>query len=172
MTDTERQDLILDLESSRRALVDAVAGVTEEQAGETPATGWSVRGLVEHCALAERGMLAMVSRSQPEDNGGRPSREDEIRALGIDRARKLDAPPTVQPGRYETLAIALARFNEARDRTVAHVQSLGDDLRGRMVDHPVGRITARECLIMMIQHPRRHADQIREVLGRSAAKSS
>lgn len=129
-----------------------------------PEKGWTILGCVEHCALAERGMLAMIAKmSEPSDDPSRANREADVMERGMDRNRPMEAPQAAYPGRYETLELALQRFNEARDRTIAYVEKIEDDMRGRMVQHPLGRITARECLLMMIQHPRRHADQIRGI---------
>ena len=115
--------------------------------------------------MAERGMLAMIGRAtEPAEPGDRTAQEAKIADLGRNRERKLSAPEAAHPtGRYETLALALTRFQEARDRTIAFVEKSEDDLRGRLVHHPVGDITARECLLLMIEHPRRHAMQIREI---------
>ncbi len=162
MIPSNRAELIEALQASRRTLVEAVADLDEHRASMTPEKGWTILGCVEHCALAERGMLAMIAKmSEPVTEPDRPNREADIMELGLDRNRRLEAPQAAYPGRYETLELALQRFNEARDRTIAYVEKLEDDMRSRMVQHPVGHITARECLLLMIQHPRRHAEQIR-----------
>lgn len=171
MTPDERAQLILELGESRKALTDALAGITEEEAARKPEGGWSILGCVEHLAMTERGMLAMISRAtEPADPGDRSAQEARIRDLGANRERKLPAPEAAHPsGRYETLELALTRFQEARDRTIAYVEKCEDDLRGRIVHHPVGDITARECLLLMIEHPRRHSAQIREIATAATA---
>ncbi len=162
MIPSNREELVDELQASRRALIEAVEGIDQQQAAATPEKGWTIQGCVEHCALAERGMLAMIVKmSEPADDPERPNREADIMDLGLNRNRPLNAPQAAHPGRYETMELALQRFNEARDRTIEYVQKVDGDMRNRMVQHPVGRITTRECLLLMIQHPRRHAEQIR-----------
>jgi uncharacterized damage-inducible protein DinB len=170
MTTAEREQLIRDLQESRQVLLDTLAGIPQERAAAKPADGWSILGCVEHVATAERGMLAMISRAtEPAPPGDRAASEARIAEIASNRERKLPAPEAAHPtGRYETLELALSRFVEARDRTIAYIEKCEDDLRGRMVQHPVGAITARECLVLMIQHPIRHAAQIREILAQAA----
>jgi uncharacterized damage-inducible protein DinB len=168
MTNDDRASLIEQLRDSRDALLAAIADLSEEDASRKPASGWSVLDCVEHCAGAERGMLRMISESRAmaaaagED---RTAQEASILVQGVNRERKLEAPEAARPtGRYATLAAAASKFTEARERTIAYVEQCQDDMRGRMVQHPVGGlISARECLLVMMQHPRRHAAQIREI---------
>lgn len=160
-------ELIEQLQSSRRIFLESVADIDEESAKRKPESGWSVLECVEHCAGAERGMLMMISKlaTAAVATGDRSGIASFIDAYGTHRDTRTEAPEAAKPkGRYETLALALARFKEARDRTIAYVEQADEDLDGRMLDHPVmGRITVRECLRLMAQHAIRHAAQIREI---------
>lgn len=66
--------------------------------------------------------------------------------------------------RFSSVEGALRAFLEARESTVRYLETVDDDLRARKTIHPVaGEITCRECLALLIGHPLRHIDQIREV---------
>jgi uncharacterized damage-inducible protein DinB len=174
MTTEERATLVQRLRDTRDELLAAVGGIDEDRAAARQQDRWSVRDCVEHLAITERGMLRMVQTAQPAGSVADRSRaEAAILDHGADRTRKATAPANALPtGRYETLAQAMDRFEEARARTIAFVEQCDYDLRSRVLDHPVsGRITALECLLLIVQHPRRHAAQIREMRGLTAASS-
>ena len=51
-----------------------------------------------------------------------------------------------------------------RERTIHWVESCLEDLRTLSMVHPAaGHITCCECLWVLIAHPVRHAEQIREI---------
>jgi RNase P subunit RPR2 len=67
-------------------------------------------------------------------------------------------------GRFASLAAAMEQFVASRERAIRYVESCADDLRGLSTVHPAfGRITCHECLLLLIGHPVRHAEQIREI---------
>jgi uncharacterized damage-inducible protein DinB len=168
----ERAEIVRRLEESRDVLLAAVEGISDQEAAvrRTPER-WSVAECVEHVAVVERRMLAMIRRHFTLLDAPVETREREGKLLhvGSSRKRRFEAPPSAQPTGSKLLSAALQDFMEARRASLAYISQTTDDLRARTVEHPVaGTITAQECLMLLVAHPARHAEQIREeIRGRS-----
>ena len=162
-------DKILEkLKSSRDQYIGALAGIPEERVGIRPASGgWSILDCAEHVSVVELGMFRRIT-SEFTILAAEPGRHREalFLARGLDRSRKFFAPEPAQPcGRFATLAAAASGFSGQRERTITWVESCGENLRLRSLEHPVfGTINAYECLILMALHPLRHLQQIRELV--------
>ena len=166
MNPAERAVLVEKLRASRDALVAGLDGTSELQAKFKPSPdAWSIEEIVEHLALAENGMYRlMTAYSEPSESKSDSMREETFEKLGTDRRRKIGAPERVRPtGRYGSLANALNQFLANRDRTMVYVDRCQEDLRMRITTHPLGSISCRECVALMIGHPLQHLEQIREV---------
>jgi hypothetical protein len=167
MRPDERADLLDWLERGSKTFHDAVAGVSEADAAQSPGPGqWSVRDCAEHVAVVEQYLYARLMEGRPDPAASvRPEREALIRERAADRSRKVTAPEAAVPaGRYGTLAEALAAFDEARTRTVAFVADCRDDQRARFTTHPILKVcNCHETLLMMAAHPERHAKQVCEI---------
>ena len=167
MTPAEREVLLEQLNSSREAVRQAVAGLSEAQARFRPAPDrWTVAECVEHVAVAERQMLRLVTEFRA------PAAEPSNRRLdglilkgGTDRSKKMQSPDVAVPkGRYATFGEALGSFEKARERTLAYVTGCQEDLRTFATKHPVvGAIDCYQCLLVLAVHPARHAKQIEEL---------
>jgi len=161
------EQLLEKLTSSRSQYLDALAALPEAQASVKPADGgWSILECAEHVALVELGLFRRITSQftlQREETGRH--REALLLAHGLDRTRKISAPEPAQPaGRYTTLAEAGAAFAKYRGRTIGWVETCGENLRLRLIEHPaLGTMTAYECLILMSLHPLRHLQQMREL---------
>jgi hypothetical protein len=88
-----------------------------------------------------------------------------MRAMMVNRVEKRQAPDAGQPaGRFGSLPAALGRFSAYRDATIAYLSGCQEDLRSRTIVHPVfGTISCYEAFLVILGHPLRHADQIREI---------
>jgi hypothetical protein len=165
MNDEERSALLHQLRTGQAAISAELSGVTDAQAHFRPEQGaWSILECVEHVALAESAMLVIISRkSTPGERDG--NREDAYLKNSVNRGRKFQAPELMHPrDRYSSLDAALEAFAERRARTIRYIETVEDDLRHRLTTHPVaGEITCRECLALLIGHPLRHIEQIREI---------
>jgi uncharacterized damage-inducible protein DinB len=163
---SDRQFLIDRLSQSRAEFLDAVAGVSEEQARTTPAQDrWSVLDCVEHVVNAERALLAGFERATPTSSADATEAEAKILAQGANRSRRFEAPERARPtGRFGSLAEAVAAFQQSREATIRFVEFSANDLRACTQRHPLrGEVTGYECMLLMIMHPIRHAAQIREI---------
>ena len=167
MDERERRAMQQMLDRTRDEFLASLDGVTDAQARWRPAADqWSVLDCAEHVAVAERGMLRLVSElATPRADANETGREEQIVAATLDRTRPLSAPQPVHPrGRFATLADAVDRFRSNRHATTAFVAGCELDLRHLETQHPLhGRITASECLYLLATHPSRHAAQVREL---------
>jgi uncharacterized damage-inducible protein DinB len=166
MEDREKANVVADLELGRKALLDALSGVSEDAAKRVPSEGrWSILDCVEHLAVAEQGLFAQILAGQaavaPTVN---ERREAGIRAGGADRSRPFQSPEMALPtGRFNTLAEALRRFAATRERTVEYVKGCEEDLRAKTMVHPrLGPVNCFETLLLIAVHTFRHTQQIEE----------
>jgi hypothetical protein len=167
MDETDRRLLLEALGESRETFLRALGGVTEAEAAWKPAPDrWSIFECAEHVAVGESGMFRGIRQGTPVTAPGiaDADREKRLRAAA-DRSRKWVAPEPVRPiGRFASLAEAVEQFVERRERTIGWVESCPHDLRTLSMVHPAaGHITCYECLWVLIAHPVRHAEQIREI---------
>jgi len=164
----DKASLLAHLDGGRKALLDALSGVTEDLAGRVPAPGsWSVLECVEHVTVSEAYLLSQIA-SASESRNAVPNRQREalILSRGADRAKGLTAPDVAAPtGRFSTLQTAVEEFIAARERTVRFVENCEDDLRAKNTSHPlVGTVNCYEMLLMIAVHSLRHSRQIEEVM--------
>jgi len=170
LTDQERQKAIHVLTKTRQILLDAVDGVTENQARWKPASDrWCILEYVEHLAVSDDGLVALVEKSlqtpaRIETEDQRRERENKIRATPIPRGVNK-APHALRPaGRFPSLPEAVAAFLAARDRTMQYAANTQDDLRSHFSPHPVlGELDAYQWLTGNAHHAETHAAHIREI---------
>jgi hypothetical protein len=158
-------DLVYILEQGRLDFMDAVDGISQEQARARPTPGcWSVLECIEHVVIVEDRFLSWIldgSQIAPQ-----PDSDKELRLFSTIRSRltKFQAPEPVLPqGRYRTLEEAVAAFQAARDRSVQFVKDRGEPLYAIGAKHPYfGDVNGAEMIQLIDGHARRHAEQIRE----------
>jgi hypothetical protein len=162
----EKATLLTRLEAGKRAMLEVLNGVTEDEAARNPASGrWSILQCLEHLAASEdylfMQILAARSSEAPMVN---EKREALILSQSLDRTKAVESPQMARPvGRFSTLAQALDHFLDARERTLRFVESCEADLRSRITTHPiVGTVNCYENLLTIAMHPLRHAKQIDE----------
>jgi hypothetical protein len=170
ITDIERQKAVDLLTRSRQGLLDAVEGVTEQQARWKPAPErWSILEYVEHLAVSDDALIDLVERSlqspaRPETDAERRAREQKIRETPMPRGINR-APETLQPhSRFRSLAEATAAFQAARGRTLEFARSTQADLRSHFSPHAVlGPLDGYQWLVGNARHAESHAGHIREI---------
>ena len=167
MDTVERDALIRELRDNRENFCASAYGLSEAQARfKSSPDRWSIEECVEHVALVEKRFLDRItSEFTPSDSSNRPDLERHLRATMANRADRRKAPDPVQPtGRFGSLPAAIGQFSVFRDATIAYLSSCQDNLRSRTITHPVlGTITCHEAFLIILGHPLRHADQIREI---------
>jgi hypothetical protein len=170
ITDSERQKALDLLVRSRQALLDAVAGVTEQQARWKPTPDrWSILEYVEHLAVSDDALVELVERAlqspaRPETEEERRAREQKIRETPMPRGVNR-APEMLRPNaRFGSLADALAEFLAARDRTMQYTRATQEDLRSHFSPHNVlGPLDGYQWLVGNARHAESHAGHIREI---------
>lgn len=167
MTPEERRLILDQMEQARAAIRAEVKNLSDDQAAWRPdPSRWSIRDCVEHIALAEKMLLDLIQNRSYPFEPVTAGREDSYQRHVQNRARKFQAPDGVHPdGHLTSLEAALNAFDQARESSVHYIETVDDDLRARKTVHPVaGEVTCRECLGLLIGHPLRHLDQIREIM--------
>lgn len=171
MTDAERNFLVKHLSDTKAYLHEALKGLSEEQMNFKAAPErWSIKECLEHIAntellVAQRIQEAMKLPASPEKRGEIKTTDNEIIAVAINRADKLQAPEVLKPtGKYATAQDALKAYDDQRDKTIAYIKTTKDDLRGHVSPHPrFGMIDSYQWFILVGAHQKRHTLQIEEV---------
>jgi hypothetical protein len=170
LTDLEREKALGLLNRSRQTLLDAVNGVTENQARWKPAADrWSILEYVEHLAISDDRLIALIKRSlstpaRPESEAQRRERETKIRETPVPRGANR-APEMLQPGgRFASLGEAVAAFLAARERSLEYARTTEEDIRSHFTDHSVlGPLDGYQWLMGNARHAETHAGHIREL---------
>jgi hypothetical protein len=172
ITDRERETALALLQRSKITVLNAVEGVTEEQARWKPMPErWSILEYIEHLAVSDDGLVALVKKSlespaYTETLEERRAREQKIRETPLPRGVN-HAPERLRPvARFDSLKDAVDAFLAARDRTIAYATSTTDDLRSHFEPHPVlGSLDAYQWLCGNARHAENHAGHVVEIRG-------
>ena len=167
MGPAHRSEIIDILEKSTEDFHAAVSGLPESLANSRPEENrWSVLECIEHVATVEEVFLKRLAGGEhteapPEDK----EKEVALAARIVDRSSRRQAPETVLPkGRFASVAEGLERFNTARAHSMQFAREHAADLYTLASAHPVfGALNGVEAMIILANHSRRHAEQIREV---------
>jgi hypothetical protein len=166
MAPQERTEIVHNLERSRQEFLAAVAGLTDSQAKLRPDPArWSVLDCVEHVTSVEERFLGWLETAEKVDTPlVDKEKEAGLRQRIPDRSTRIQAPETAWPkGRFTTLEQAVEQFNTGRTRSIQFAEDRCDDLYCLASAHPrLGPMNGVEFLIIIAQHARRHAEQIRE----------
>jgi len=170
MNAAERAYLVEQLESSKKAMLASLQGVSEAQWAFKPAPNvWSVKECAEHIILAEDYIFGAAQQILKSPAVPRPEKSNEevdhvIVAKVQDRSQKATAPePIVPSGKFATPEEAAREFISRRDKTIAYVKSTDDPLRVHVAPGPAGPMDAYQFLLLLASHSARHTAQIREV---------
>lgn len=166
MAPQEQTDIVQQLEHSRQEVLDAVSGLTDEQAKARPDPArWSVLECLEHIISVEQRFLGFLDAAQKLDSPRvDPEKEERIRTNIPNRSERFQAPEAVVPkARFSTLADAIEEFTSERARSIAFAQQRAAELYHLSAKHQrFGDLNGAEFLTLIAGHARRHADQIRE----------
>jgi hypothetical protein len=170
MTADERAYLLDQLETSKKAMLASIDGLTAAQWTFKPApTVWSVQECAEHIILAEEFIFSGSQQILKTPVVPRPanssSEVDHKLVAGVqDRSRKATAPEQLVPGaKFATPEDAAREFTARRDKTMAYVKTTNDELRVHVGPGPLGPMDAYQTLLLLASHSARHTAQIREV---------
>ena len=170
MTPAERAYLLEQLETSKKAMLASIQGLSADQWAFKPApTVWSVKECAEHLILAEDYIFGATQQILKSPAVARPAGSNEEMdhklVAGVqDRSKKVSAPEAIVPsGKFATPEDAAREFTARRDKTIAYVKSTDDDLRVHVGPGPLGPMDTYQFLLLLASHSARHTAQIREV---------
>ncbi len=166
----DRERAVKYLEATRKNILEATKGLSEEQWNFKPAPDrWSVAEVTEHIVATEDMLFGMVTeqvmKAPPRPAGEDVKAIDELILTKVpDRTNKAQAPDALKPtNRYGSPEAALKHFVESRSRTINFLEKT-DDLRAHATDSPFGKkFDAYEWVLFISAHSERHTKQINEV---------
>lgn len=169
----ERDRAMSYLHATRKQFVDAVAGVSPEQAKWKAAPDrWSVAEVAEHIAVSEDFIFGIVTgrlvKSTPatdEQKALTKGKDELIPKLVPDRSSKFQAPePIVPKGKYSSLDETRKAFLASRDRTIRFIETTDISLRDYVSPHPAMKeLDAYQWILLLAAHSERHLKQLQEV---------
>ena len=167
------------LDRERADLDRAIASVPPARHNDKPAADvWSVAEVVNHIALTDRRITALLTKivGEAKAGGALPDGNTSPILPRIDVRRVLDRTAKIRNPRGDPAADCnvpdgLAGLDAARTDLKALLQQPDlPDLGGVTAPHPAfGPLTGYEWVAFMAAHTRRHADQIREIAGQLPA---
>jgi uncharacterized damage-inducible protein DinB len=166
----DREFVVGALRGSEARLVEAVRGVSAEQAKFRPGPErWSIADVLEHLVVWEDFMLGAIERAVSEPARDQDVSEKDGLVLGLaeSREKRLKAREAAMPmGRWSDVGEMLKVFEERRGRTLAFAESTDADLRRHFFAHVTfGDLDCYQWLVAMGQHTLRHVGQIEEIRG-------
>jgi hypothetical protein len=169
----ERDRAMSYLHATRKQLLDAIEGLSEEQWRWKPAPDrWSVAEVAEHITAAEQFIfeeavqkLLQGPKADPQAIAKTKGKDEIIPQRVPDRSRRVQAPePIVPVGRFANRAELTAAFRERRDRTIEFIEKTQAELRSYVAPHPaLGEIDAYQWVLFLAAHTDRHIRQLIEV---------
>jgi hypothetical protein len=166
MNEPERFAFLQHLARTRDDFQQAAAGLSAAQAQFKPTPKcWSVEEIVEHVAIAEHGMYRFITEMHQLSDDPHEAESTANLARASDRKHlPLMAPERAHPkGKLGSLPAAMNQFLENLERTIAFVRNCQDDLRFRLIQHPLGILNGKDCLTVLTYHPARHIQQMDEL---------
>lgn len=172
LSQAERDHAVAELESSRKAFLEATNGLSEAQWNFKPAPDrWSVAECAEHIGVTEAFILNLITEqalkgpAEPEKRAQVQGKDTSMMAMAVDRSAKFKAPESIQPTRrWATSGEITKNVLENRARTIQFVSTTEEDLRDHFMDHPVFKtLDTYQWILLTSAHMRRHTAQILEV---------
>jgi DinB superfamily len=169
VTQAEKDRALQYLESTKKNVLEATKGLSEEQWNFKPAPDrWSVAQVMEHIAAAEGFLLDFTKEKVMGGPAGEPGRDvkktdQAVLTMVPDRTHKAQAPePLVPNNRFSSSDGSVKHFIESRSATEDFLKSTAG-LRDHVTDSPLGKLDGYEFVLFIAAHSERHTKQINEV---------
>jgi len=156
------------LASTRDELTSAVAALSRSQSLFRRQPGeWSIAEIVEHLAIIEGRVHALISRLPGAPHADPDRNQEEIDPFIVQmlprRISRVQAPEAALPKGKFTLPQAIEEFARKREETARLLES-ASYLRGRLIPHPIfGLWDGYQWILATASHTARHLAQIREI---------
>ncbi len=166
------QELADGMEENRKAVLELVSGLSEDEFSARPEGEWSVAEVLEHMILSEIGTSKVIRKVLKENAGKLPPYPADDSALAprsfpglSEEGRKSPeaALPKGGMGKTELLALA-ARSREETLRSIAMMA--GADPRSGLFPHAsLGSLNLYEwAALIVLGHQRQHLRQIETIV--------
>jgi hypothetical protein len=169
VTQAEKDKALQYLEATKKNVLEATKGLSEEQWNFKPAPDrWSVAQVMEHIAASEDFIREMLKEKVMIAPAGEPTRDvkktdEAVLAMVPDRTHKAQAPePLVPTNRFGSPESAIKHFVETRATTEEFLKTT-TGLRDHVADSPLGKLDGYEFVLFIAAHSERHTKQINEV---------
>jgi uncharacterized damage-inducible protein DinB len=172
MSAEERAKVIKYMVDSQKELLASIEGLSEAQWKFKPAPEkWSVGEVAEHILLAE-GLLfsaverALAAKPNPDWEAKTKGKTQFLERALVNRTTKAQAPEAIVPTGKLSRDEVIAKFNEARAKTLKFASTTDLPLKEHTVEHPFpvfNTLNAYQWLIYIPLHNLRHNQQIAEV---------
>jgi hypothetical protein len=169
VTQAEKDRALQYLEATKKNVLEATKGLSEEQWNFKPAPDrWSVAQVMEHIAASEDFIREMLKEKVMMAQAGEPTRDvkktdEAVLAMVPDRTHKAQAPePLVPTNRFGSPESAIKHFVETRATTEEFLKTT-TGLRDHVADSPLGKLDGYEFVLFIAAHSERHTKQINEV---------
>jgi len=147
--------------------------LTTEQLQYKPTPeSWSVGQCLEHIALTEKALAAMVQAvmdqpANPEDRELLGASDEDVINGVVDRSTKFKAPEVLQPaGTYTNAEEGLVEIINNRSQILQMIENNSlEDMRNRVADAPFGKIDGYQYILFIAGHAERHSKQIDEIIA-------
>ncbi|MEP7367058.1 MAG: DinB family protein [Acidobacteriota bacterium] len=169
----ERDRAMSYLHATRKQFVDAVAGVSPEQAKWKAAPErWSVAEVAEHIAMAEDYIFGMLTgqllkgpQATAQQKALTEGKDELIQKMVPARTNKVQAPePIVPKGKFASLEDTKKAFLASRDRTIRFIEKTDISLRDYVAPHPaLKELDSYQWVLFLAAHTERHLKQLQEV---------
>jgi len=172
ITREERAKVIKLLTETQAETLDALENLSDEQLTFKAAPNkWSVLEVAEHIMLAESLLFgavqgAIAAKPNPDWEEKTKGKTEFIEKVMPDRSNKAQAPESIVPSAKLTRNELIAKYKEARGRTLKFAEETDLPLKAHTLDHPFpvfGTLNAYQWLIYIPLHNVRHNKQIAEV---------
>lgn len=163
LTPDERDFAAARLRDTLARLHGLAAGFTPAQWTFRDGEAWSALLILEHVYIVEAGSFKRIVDA-PLSPESRPDRDTRVLKWVVDRSRKMTAPEPVTPqGRTTDPAALLAKFDQARERSLAWLLDPAVEPRRHAMPHPfLGLLDGYQWLLFFAQHLERHLVQMEE----------
>ncbi len=170
LTTADRDRALQYLESTKKNILEATAGLSQAQWNFKPAPNrWSIAQVMEHIAASEDFIGGNLLKDRvmvaPPGEPGRDVKQiDQAVVTKIpDRTQKAQAPePLVPTNRFGSPEGSLKHFVESRAATEQFLRT-ATGLREHVMNGPVGNMDGYEFILFIGAHSERHTKQINEV---------
>jgi hypothetical protein len=176
MTDVDRARVRLLLMNSEKEFLESVEKLTDEQWNFKPAPvngreRWSIAECAEHIMLSE-GLLfsqmeaALAKPAIPDWEAKTDKKTLFLMKVLPDRSHQATAPEAIQPKSNLTRAQIMAKYKEARAKTLKFAETTDALMKEHVQEHPFpvfGTLNAYQWLLYIPLHNMRHNQQIAEV---------